>query len=153
MKCKNTNVPNRLYILMRNDLPSSMTSGRAMAQASHASNAFIHKYGRLKSVNKWQNETKQGFGTAIVLAATLPQMKEICFNLNEPHEFILDPEYGVKIDTELLKLIDPAMIVPSKTIINEDGSVIIFKKEITCAYIFGCKDNLFPILGHLQLHP
>ena len=31
-----------LYILMRQDLPS-MNAGKAMAQASHASNAFIYE--------------------------------------------------------------------------------------------------------------
>ena len=60
-----------LYILMRNDLVS-LNAGKAMAQASHASNAFInnaqkhfsHKE-KLKgplqlAVEQWQNETEQG---------------------------------------------------------------------------------------------
>lgn len=142
----------RLYILMRNDLPS-MTTGRAMAQASHAANAFIQRYGKRKDVLAWQKETKQGFGTAIVLSASLPQMKEICFNLSEPYEFVVDPEYGVKINTELLELINPKKILSKNTIVSDDGSVVIFKEEITCAYIFGDKDGLAPILGHLKLHP
>lgn len=142
----------RLYILMRSDLPS-MTTGRAMAQSSHAANAFIKKYGKRKDVIAWQKETSQGFGTAIVLAASLQQIKDICLNLSEPHEFVVDPEYGVRINEELFELIDQGKILNTKTIINEDGSVVIFKKEITCAYVFGSKDDLDPILGHLNLHP
>lgn len=129
-----------------------MSPGRAMAQASHASNAFIHRFGKRKDVVAWQKETKQGFGTAIVLSATLSQIKEVCFNLSDPHEFVIDPEYGIKINVELLELIDPRKILSENTIVG-DESVVIFKKEITCAYIFGDKDDLAPILGHLKLHP
>ena len=59
-----------LYILMRNDLPS-MNAGKAMAQASHASNAMVHNSDcdAFKGmVKEWQGETPQGFGT-LVLAA------------------------------------------------------------------------------------
>jgi hypothetical protein len=39
-----------LYILMRNDL-ASMNVGRCMAQASHASNAFIYKFGKNRALD------------------------------------------------------------------------------------------------------
>lgn len=137
---------------MRNDLPS-MTTGRAMAQASHAANAFIARFGHRKDVKAWQKQTKQGFGTAIVLATNLPAIKAALFNLSEPHEMVVDPEYGVKTNLEMLELIERTNIQWEKTIINLDGSVIIFKKEITCAYVFGDKEALAPILGEFPLHP
>ena len=64
-----------LYILMRNDM-DSMNPGKAMAQASHAANAFVANDiwemeqmpdGIVDLKNQWQNETTQGFGTVIVL--------------------------------------------------------------------------------------
>lgn len=130
-----------------------MTTGRAMAQASHAANAFIAKYGKLKSVKAWQNETTQGFGTAIVLAASLNEIREIVLNISEPHELVLDPEYGIRTSKEILEVINPKLILDDMTIINDDGSVVIFKSEVTCGYVFGSKDALAPVLGHLKLHP
>lgn len=155
MKTPKTNIPQpkpRLYILMRNDLPS-MTTGRAMAQASHAANAFIGKFGHRKDVKAWQKETKQSFGTAIVLAASLTDIKNALYNLSEPHDFVVDPEYGVKTNTEILDLIDRSKILDEMSVFPGDGVAIIFKKEITCAYVFGTKENLDPILGRFELHP
>lgn len=148
---------NRLYILIRTDLPS-MTTGRAMAQASHASNAFIHKYGKRKEVQEWQKETKQGFGTAIVLAASLGEINDVFLQLNAlfPNgiqDYVIDPEYGIKTNKEMFDLINPKKVQFTKTIINDDGSVILFKDEITCAYVFGDKDELNDIIGDLPLHP
>ena len=132
-----------------------MTTGRAMAQASHASNAFIHKYGHLKSVKKWQKETTQGFGTAIVLAATLDQIMDIHLNLRDiqPHELVVDPEYGIRVTQDIVPLLDTNKIYSEKTITNADGSAIVFVEEITCFYVFGAKDELDLFLGHLKLHP
>lgn len=146
----------RLYILMRNDL-SSMSSGRAMAQASHASNSFIENYGHREEVQKWQKQTNQGFGTAIVLAASKHDIKDIGHKLKMKKfifKEVIDPEYGIKVDIEAFNLIDTQRIQPLKTIFTEDLlSAIVFKTELTCAYTFGTKEELNPYLGHLQLHP
>lgn len=142
----------RLYILMRNDLPS-MSPGRAMAQASHAANAFIGKYGHRKDVKAWQKETGQYFGTAIVLAASASDIKDVLLNLREPNDFIVDPEYGVKTTKELLDLMHPLRILSKMSIVNPDGTAIVFKREMTCAYVFGTKSALDPILGRFKLHP
>ena len=75
-----TEVIPALYILMRNDM-DSMTTGRAMAQASHASNAFVDAYTKRPLEDDisddeivlrdafagWANATPQGCGTAIVI--------------------------------------------------------------------------------------
>lgn len=141
---------------MRTDL-SSMTTGRAMAQASHASNAFIKQHGHVRDVIEWQNQTCQGFGTAIVLAASLHEIREV-FKCEYKHSNILsyvaDPEYSIKVTSEVYNLIDTKKIIPRLSIFNEeDKTFTIFRPEVTCAYIFGTKEELDPILGHLKLHP
>ena len=70
-----------LYILMRTDL-DSMNRGKAMAQASHASNAFVNHeildgtFGIASNMREdWKHQTEQGFGTVLVLGVTESQMR------------------------------------------------------------------------------
>ena len=154
-----------LYILMRNDLPS-MSTGRAMAQASHASNAFIHSVSKNKpkSVKGWQEQTTQGFGTAIVLAANLHTISAVFSDIQDFKnlrgiyhnelflDWVVDPEYGFRTNTEIYKLIHPNLIQESKTIVD-GNNVTVFKREYTCGYVFGSKELLRPFLGALPLHP
>lgn len=150
----------RLYILMRNDL-DSMSVGRAAAQASHASNAFIHKYGKRTDVQNWQKQTSQGFGTAIVLSAKLDQINDVLLNIKRgvlltkqhPYDVVEDPDYGMKTTRELFNLLDTrkyTRYVLSDT--TSEPTVTFFRSEITCAYVFGTKQELSPILGHLNLY-
>ena len=143
----------RLYILMRNDL-DSMSVGRAAAQASHASNAFIHKYGKRTDVQRWQKQTAQGFGTAIVLSANINQIGDVLLEAKKhPHEAVEDPDYGMKTTWELFRLIDPSTYTryfSSDT--PTESSVTFYRREVTCAYVFGTKEELAPILGHLKLY-
>jgi peptidyl-tRNA hydrolase len=152
-----------LYILIRTDL-QSMSPGRAMAQASHASNAFIHTWGERKDTKIWQKQTTQGFGTAIVLGATIDQIETIFDQLSEvklkgpgifaPRSKVVDPEYGIKTTIELYQLMSGECIDVDKTITNPiDGSAIVFTSKVTCAYIFGSKEVLSPFLSELSLHP
>jgi peptidyl-tRNA hydrolase len=143
-----------LYILMRNDLPS-LNAGKAMAQASHASNAFIKSFGNAKSVKPWINETPQGFGTVIVLSANEKQVNEIIQNsenANVLSELIVDPTYPYIVNNEVAALIDAKhhTVAP---IVKTDGTVVLHRKEITCAYVYGSKEDCKKILGHLPLHP
>jgi hypothetical protein len=145
----------RLYILMRNDL-DSMSHGRAAAQASHAANAFIHKYGKRSDVQRWQTQTTQGFGTAIVLSADELELDNVLTkakSLKLPHEAVVDPDYGVKTTWELFKLLDTNKYTRYFSADTTDESaVMFFRSEITCAYVFGVKQELAPILGHLKLY-
>lgn len=143
----------RLYILMRNDLPS-MTTGRAMAQASHASNAFIKRFGKDKLVQAWQRETKQGFGTAIVLTSNITEIHDV---LNKSKGFkikdlVLDPDYVISVTSEIYPYIafDYRRMF---TTIDNSNQYLFHREVITCAYIFGTREELSPILGHLKLHP
>lgn len=59
-----------LYLIMRNDLPS-LNPGKLAAQAAHCANACVAK---MENTNpslllQWQGQSKQTFGTTIVLGA------------------------------------------------------------------------------------
>lgn len=122
-----------LYILLRNDL-ASMNSGKAIAQGSHASNAFVHHFNgyaqeyNSKSVhegietatmngfNEWENSTRQGFGTVLTLegkmsaiSGTVNIMKSLGYVAGVVH----DPTYPLV-----------------------DGEVVHHIPLDTCAYIF-----------------
>ena len=128
---------------MRNDL-ASMNAGRAMAQASHASNAFIHKFGKETDVKSWQRQTTQGFGTAIVLSADESQIKMIDVKLGlvgfNVKERLIDPEYSYIVQDEFIRLIDSDKHV-LEPIRKDDGTWIAWRKEMTCFYAFGDRND------------
>lgn len=143
-----------LYILMRTDL-QSMSTGRAAAQASHASNAFIHKFGNRIDVKQWQKQTKQGFGTAIVLAADKLQIDEI-FNSDVlvdwlVKDWVIDPDYVVPITMELSRFIVSNKITQTPS--SDPTKVLLHRVEQTCAYVFGTKEELYLAVGDLPLYP
>lgn len=144
-----------LYILMRTDLPS-MGAGRAAAQASHAANAFIHKHGNTKDAKAWAASTPQGFGTAIVLGATLEQI-ELITNVAHAKGFyteqIVDPDYAISISAEIVPFLRQDLKgIKIEQSEKDPTKYIIHRQEITCAYIFGNKEDLAPILGDLPLY-
>jgi len=140
-----------LYILMRNDLVS-LNAGKAMAQASHASNAFIKKYGATKQAKEWAGETAQGFGTVIVLSANKNQLESAINNKFDMADVVIDPTYPYIVNNEIANLIDPAThTVPP--IVKNDGSVVLHRKETTCGYVFGTKEQCKSVIGSLLLHP
>ena len=130
-----------LYILMRTDM-DSMNPGKAMAQASHASNAFVSNAEPGYNVdeelfNAWQESTPQKFGTVLVLGVTEVQMRtavEVAesFGVDRfPCDIIHDPTYPL-----------------------QDGDTTHFIPVDTCGYIFGDKDDelLQAIVGNFSLH-
>ncbi len=147
-----------LYILMRTDLPS-MNAGKAMAQASHASNAFLHDaktnwklfQEETEMVELWQKETAQGFGTVLTLAATLEQIQETMRNcgLNLViHGLVLDPSYPYRVMGEIANVIYP------QGGYDNTKEVTLVRPEITCAYVFGDKDGIAGgKVSGLKLHP
>lgn len=121
-----------LCILMRNDMVS-MNSGKAMAQASHASNAFVHHYHEfcqensvkpsrniVKEINagfrEWENSTPQGFGTVLVLEAKMTEIKPV---------------------VDIFKSMDYiAGMVNDPTYPLVDGETVHYIPVDTCAYVF-----------------
>jgi peptidyl-tRNA hydrolase len=124
----------RLYILMRTDL-ASMNSGKGMAQAAHAANAFIHEWQCAEGIDIWQAETSQGFGTTITLSvpskSALVDMVAIADALGYPSGLVHDPSYPVR-----------------------DGQVTHLVPVDTCGYVF-VPENTAPPPGLrlLKLHP
>jgi peptidyl-tRNA hydrolase len=143
----------RLYILMRNDL-ASMSTGRAMAQASHASNAFVHEHLYDASVQSWQNQTTQGFGTAIVLSASASEIANCLVEANERGLFnnrVIDPEWKFEVSREVYNLIDYSSVIAAEA--RGDNHFILTKREWACAYIFGEYEQTYWVLSKLPLHP
>lgn len=151
----------RLYILMRTDL-SSMGPGRSAAQASHATSAFMNSFGpdskcQRVEVKEWMRMTKQGFGTAIILGVTKEQIESI-FDKGPLKRWIMkekvyDPDYGVHTSWEIFKLLDPKSYHRFESIdTSTSQGVRFFRKEMTCAYIFGEKEDLIESLGGLPLY-
>lgn len=121
-----------LYLLMRNDL-DSMNSGKAIAQGSHASNAFVFAYHEWmatastnqtdkqtstlhQAFNRWQNETVQGFGTVLVLEGSMTDIIDTfddAVTAGYMADIIHDPTYPIV-----------------------DGNVVHHIPLNTCAYMF-----------------
>ena len=121
-----------LYILMRNDI-DSMNPGKAMAQSSHASNAFVnhfHAYMQEMSISsanndasqmnksfyEWERATSQGFGTVLVLEAPMKAINT-----------------AIEIFKELGKI---AGVVHDPTYPIVDGSIVHHIPLDTCGYVF-----------------
>lgn len=122
-----------LYILVRNEL-ESMNSGKAIAQGSHASNAFVHHFNRYaqtynaKSVhegietasmtgfNEWENATSQGFGTVLTLEGKMVDIQSVT-NIFKSLGYI-------------------AGVVHDPTYPIVDGEIVHHIPLDTCAYIF-----------------
>lgn len=142
---------------MRTDLPS-MNAGKAMAQASHASNAFIHQYGKggASGVDDWQKETTQGFGTVMVLAVNGTELEE-AIRAAEQYGLacgkVIDPTYPYRTNIELASLIPTSIDTLPR--MSTSSEVAMWRKETTCAYIFGPKEEsgLREIVGGFRLHP
>lgn len=136
---------------MRNDL-QSMGPGRACAQASHAANAFTHEWGQRSDVKEWQRQTSQGFGTAIVLSLNKEKIKEVFKKLGTylTKNWVVDPDYVIVVSNEISHLIDGKTITGQWD--NKDGTTRVHRKEKTCAYVFGDKEELAPFLKDLPLY-
>ena len=122
-----------LYILMRNDL-DSMNPGKAIAQGSHASNAFVdhfhafaQKYNSttvhegiqtatMNGFNEWENSTHQGFGTVLVLEGNMNDIisrVSLLSSCGYVAGVVHDPTYPIV-----------------------DGQVVHYIPLNTCAYVF-----------------
>ena len=121
---------------MRTDM-DSLNPGKAMAQASHASNAFVYRWGKEKAVKEWQGETQQGFGTVLVLGVTGDELYSVVEKVNEDLRFKED------VYSDIIH--DPTYPV-------QDGEVVHHIPVDTCGYVFGNTDSLEDLLGEYELH-
>jgi len=149
---------------MRTDLPS-MNAGKAMAQASHASNAFVkmaegdlHEI-RAQMTEQWKTETSQGFGTVLVLAATQKEIEDAVeaarLNMLIAGQ-VTDPTYPYRVDNiEIANLIPTSVdTAPRSVPLDTKTPVTLYRREVTCGFIFGDKDDYAgEVVKHLKLHP
>lgn len=152
-----------LYILMRTDL-TSMNAGKAMAQASHASNAFLNgDPGEPKGMlYGWCNATPQGFGTVLVLAVNEMQMRfavDAAKRYDMLADIIHDPTYPILVDPELGKFLRSDPVIgreePPVGLVVGDGDRYVTVPMDTCAYVFADKNDPITgmLLGGYKLHP
>lgn len=147
--------PHRLYLLMRNDLPS-MNPGRGMAQAAHAANQFIHEFGSNPQVKHWQ-QSANGFGTTITVSADEMQVENIIAEAQKRGVIaglVYDPTYSYSLHMEIAQHIDRKTYTGTP-IFKDDGQVVLFRNELTCGYVFvseGGSDRE-ELVGALPLTP
>lgn len=133
----------RLYILVRTDLPS-LCKGKLGAQTSHASNAFIfqHPAAENPEVKAWQEQTDQGFGTVITLAATIDDINTIIRD-QPAHALwntVVDPTYPFEVDEEIFHLL-PTDVHTATPKQMKNGNWACAREEVTCMYYFGHVDE------------
>lgn len=131
-------------------MASMPPGGKACAQAGHAANAAIHS-ARYKlswvetapisdnpnsvchMLSEWENQTRQGFGTSIVLGASEAQMRQIVATARD-------------LDIHAAVVHDPSYPL-------QDGATLHLIPLDTCAYVFARKDTAKPLLNGLDLLP
>lgn len=149
-----------LYILMRTDLPS-MGLGKSVAQGAHAANQFTEEHviqplmkGKEVDalVTAWRTATPDGFGTTISLGVTGDQMRaviDVAHKLGLAAETTVDPTFPYLVDKEIFPLIG-ADVHTEKPVFLRD-QVVCFRREESCAYVFGLKSELSILLGQFNL--
>ena len=146
---------------MRNDLPS-MNAGKAMAQAAHASNAFIHEWAGVTdpiikpAIKSWQKETSQGFGTVLVLAVNRQELIETIGAARTQGfaaSVVDDPTYPYRAPKELADLIPHDKDTAPRIV--KGNEVTLFRDEMTCGYVFADRadEKTSLLLGKFPLHP
>jgi peptidyl-tRNA hydrolase len=123
---------------MRSDCPD-LGGGKAVAQGSHASNAMVFE-GRNKAsisldqlIDEWQSQTAQGFGSCVT---------RICDNADMEQTVAFATLMGVH-----------AGIVHDPTYPLRDGRKFHFLPVNTCAYVFGRKSVVDPLVMRFPWMP
>lgn len=146
----------KLYILMRDDLPS-LNAGKAMAQAAHAANSLTAEWGHLDVVKKWTNRDNP-FGTTIVLGVgknlLMLRLKRAAMReMPPPFGPVYDHTYPFNTTTEIAALI-PRRRMTAPPILKEENKVVLFRRELTCGYLLladGSSDQA-ELVGDLPLY-
>lgn len=159
-----------LYVFVNTDL-ESMNFGKAMAQSSHAANAFVFEHVRTidmsldfhcpieKAALDWYyNETKQGFGTQSNLKSNnfyedMQDLKLWAEETGYAFGIVTDPTYPFEVTKEVFNCLDMSRIVSHH--VKGDGKVICTRAEDTAFYIFGDRDDPY-FKNHMRqwkLHP
>jgi hypothetical protein len=129
-----------------------------MAQANHAASVLEHEFGenskcRRQEVRDWKGQTKQGFGTCIVLAASKEKIDKI-FSTGELKRWIMkgwviDPDYCIRVTHEVAQFMKGVKFIPESA---DEKTIAFTRVEKTCAFVMGTKEELEPYLGDLPLY-
>lgn len=123
---------------MRTDM-NSANAGKMMAQASHASNAFVNNAAKVgKDISSWTQETNQGFGTVYVLDGGS----------------ISNIEKKISMLWSMGNILADLVVDPTYPLI--DGTAIHYLNIATCAYVYADEnvmDQVKFVLSDMSLHP
>lgn len=129
---------NKLYVFVRNDLPS-LNTGKAMAQVAHCVSQFMDF--DLEGSEEWCKEA-EGFGTTIVMEGSkrdidrLMENVEYCGCYNSLGK-IVDPTYPFKLQKEIIPYLkEDANIVYNKETMDKYGMVDATRKAHTASWVF-----------------
>ena len=144
----------RLYILIRNDLPS-MNCGKAIAQASHAVSQFMSKFP--KESKKWCSEAN-GFGTTVTMEGSIEDIQNFMANSIYHKGFccgdIEDPTYPFYLQKEIIPYLDQQFKIeyaePSPD--SKYDTVPATRKEYTCSWFFVENDDYENLMMDLKEH-
>lgn len=144
-----------------------MGPGRAAAQASHATSAFMKSFGPdskcyRQEVKDWMKMAPQGFGTAIVLGVTGTKIDELFDKGGLLGDWIIkekvyDPDYTIRVSHEIAELLHQNYEAKFCTFkfnydLADAKTTVISRKEMTCAYVFGDREDLIESLETLPLY-
>jgi hypothetical protein len=132
-----------LYIVMRDDLPS-LNPGKLAAQAAHVANVAV-KRGARGIVRRWERQTTQGFGTTIVLGASLGFIEE-----KMRATVVWDPTYPCEILYEVgVHLVANGQ--RHRVYMDHDRAKAVYlRREIVGAWHIGGRPQIF---DELELYP
>lgn len=136
-----------------------MNPGKAMAQAAHAANDFIARWGHLPTVKEDWCDKDCNFGTTIVLSVDKDTLTEVIKRAqmrdgSVPFGVVWDKMYPFMVTKEVSSLISPEKLT-ADNIYKDNGQVVMFRKELTCGYVFVCEDSSDQkdLVGSLLLYP
>jgi hypothetical protein len=105
------------------------------------------------------HEMADGFGTAIALGdknqldlATVNAVVDAAKKLGFIADVVADPTYPYFVDKEVFPLMreDVHTLAPCP---GPNGTMVCFRREISCAYVFGEKEPLKVLLRSFGLYP
>lgn len=122
-----------------------------MAQAIHAGHLFSVNAHKTQAYKDWAED--RGFGTTITLSADERQIDRLVDSMpTDLSGWVVDPTYPATIPGDVLPLIDTEMLSDAPRFINDGKTVILYRKEKTCAYLFGDKSFIQPLTADLPMY-
>lgn len=129
---------NKLYVFVRNDLPS-LNTGKAMAQVAHCVSQFMDF--DLEGSEEWCKEA-EGFGTVIVMEGSKRDIDDLMDYVESYGCYcsrgkIVDPTYPFRLQKEIIPYLkEDAGIKYNKETMDKYGMVEATRKAHTASWVF-----------------